>query len=235
MGRIVFSGKIETGHPYYKLKEECFMQQVRNNYSWYSGDLGAVSIIKEEDILKNGRLCYEFENYIRKHPELKTKEKMILGYLLEEADYLPDDQAILIYAVDTTKVLGYEIITFGGHQEIPVRQLPETYFRYLNPKNNGYQVFNMTLQTYNKRECSPIEDRRNFSSINEIETFLLSDSYWRRNLMEGQVYFAIKNDGSKAYMIGPKVQFVNSTSRKSNDKQLVRKVHPVIYAAKVSC
>lgn len=234
MGRTVFSGRLETGHPHGKIEEECFMQQVRNGFSWYSGDLGAVRYIENKPILKDGKIEWRFERFLKEHPELKNKNDQIEGYLVEEAWRLDEDKDTLIYAVDKSRISGYEILTFGGHQEVPVRQLPEMYFSNLNPKANGYKLFKLTLQTNNRSECRPIEDK-NFSSIHDIETFLLDNSYWRSRLLSGQVYFAIKNDGSKAYMIGPKSQFVKSTTRQSNEKQLVRKVHPVFYAAKVLC
>lgn len=240
MGRRIIKGKIETGYAYRRLEAECFMQQVRNNYYWYSGDLGAVDLINELDITDTsykGKFA-DLEYFIEKHTELKTRESQLRQFVLEKAEYLSDDHSELVYVVDKQTRLGYEITTFGGRKEININQLPELYMRYLEPEKKTYKLFKMTISTSNKRACEPEAKSESwggwtyceFSNLDEIEEYVKKDVIRYRT-----IYFAIKNDGSKAYMIGYKISRVNKTTKKSDDKQRVDVIHPVYYAAKVLC
>lgn len=247
MGAISITGEFLSGDPYTTLLQESLKAQVQSNYYWYAGDIGTIHTFKKEEAIRKElkfkseigkhqleiELSWSFEKFIKEHPQYKSKQDVIRYYLIEELRYL--DKGELVYVIDYSSPSGYEIVTYGGKQEININQLPEQCRRYLDPSQKGYTLFRLTHKQsglsvsiepcmHNRYRSTP----QIYNTLQEVEDAVRKDVVYLR-----RVYFAIKNDGTRAYMISHNIKHVKTTNKKTdhqNHTVLVDEVYPVYYA-----
>lgn len=253
MGAKSITGKFISGFPYKKLMEESYLAKVRSNYDWYAGDIGTIHTFKEEEAIKKElkykseirkhkfeiEMSWKFKDFMKKHPEYKTKEEVIQAYLMSELQYL--DKGESVYLVDYSTPCGYEIVTYGGRKEISVNQLPEKYERYLDRGKKGYTLFSLTHKKAGLSvSIEPCEENINYlTNVIRFDTLNEAENKIKKNIvLYRDIYFLVKNDGTKAYMYYPNIKHVNTTNRKTDNKDYTVKVdeaYPVYYAGMASC
>lgn len=238
MGAISITGEFLSGSPYTTLLQESLKAQVQSNYNWYAGDIGTIHTFNELELVKKQygskvEVSYEIKDFMSKHPLYKSKQDVIRDYLIEKLQYM--DKGELVYAVDYSSPSGYEIVTYGGKQEININQLPEKCRRYLNTSQKGYTLFKLAhKQSGLSVSIEPCMDNRYrstpqiYNTLQEVEETVRKDVVYFRN-----VYFTLKNDGTRAYMINPNIKHVKTTTKKTDHQNYivrVDEVYPVYYA-----
>lgn len=202
-----------------------FIDQVNHNYNSFTGGFGTISKIKELELVdKNtGKLPRLAEQRQIKEHGCTNRSDIIKQILFEEYDSM--DLGELRYTVDYSVNSGYEIVTYGGIKEFNICNLSNTCEKYLDINSKKYTLFRLCGPT--GESVTHLYPVIRYNSLSEIENTVKKSVVAYKN-----VYFAIRNDGTKAFIIKPNVKIVKTTTKKSdlvNNTIDVNKIHPVYF------
>ena len=235
MGGVGLDGCFVSGNPKQKLIEWQFKDGVETNFDPYGGGFGTIDRIYEIKLVRkdyNGKfeLNYRLQNWMKEHPEYKKKDEILYNYMTYLSDEDEIDKWEVGYAVDYSSPCGYEVTTYGGRQELHIRNIrniPESWIDSLTPKEKGYTVFEVGDHSAFRR------GRNKFSTLQEID-----DVVKKYVVLHQQTYFILKNDCSKMYVIKPNTKVVENTTKKtdySNYSVCVNPRYPVYYSGTAGC
>lgn len=223
MGATNIDGKFISSLPYYRLLAECYKDQVNCGFNWYTGSIGMINNFREDKQIEDkSKISYELRSFIENHKDIKTKEQAIEGYLYEKLRYCQVGE--LNYIVDHSTVAGYEVTTYGGYREVPLRTVNmDEIERYLDKNSNGYTVFEVSQKRAGLSVgLKPVIKGK--TSLKEIE-----DTVKERVVKWQDMYFAVKNNMSKVYIFEPNIKLQKNKAESTEIKNC-REAHPVYYA-----
>lgn len=223
MGATNIDGKFISSRPYNRLITECYKDQVNCEFNWYTGSIGMINTFREDKQIEDkNKISYGLRNFIENHKDIKTKEQAIEGYLYEKLRYCEVGE--LNYIVDNSTLAGYEVTTYGGYREVPLRTVDmDEIERYLDKNSNGYTVF----EIYQKKDGLSVGLKpviKGKTSLKEIE-----DTVKERVINWQNIYFAVKNNMSKVYIFEPNIK-LQKNRVESTETRKCREAHPVYYA-----
>lgn len=235
MGGVSLDGSFVSGNAMQIFIEKQFMDNVETGYDPYGGGFGTIDTFRELNVLRksNGKYepDYRLKEFMKLHPEYKTKDEIFSNYLDSRLCDDSIDKWEVEYIIDYSSPCGYEIVTYGGRQELHIRNLrniPESWIDSLSPKKKGYKVFTVgTRSTLGRRSSCT------FDTLKEIEDAVRKDV-----VRYSQTYFILKNDCSKIYVIKPNIKVVKTTTKENSykdDSYRVNKRYPIYYAGIAGC
>ena len=232
MGATNIDGKFISSRPYNRLIAECYKDQVNCEFNWYTGSIGMINTFREDKQIEDkNKISYGLRNFIENHKDIKTKEQAIEGYLYEKLRYCEVGE--LNYIVDNSTLAGYEVTTYGGYREVPLRTVNmDEIERYLDKNSNGYTVFVIDQEkdglSVGLKPCTEgigyraVYARRD--TLKEIEDIV------KRGVVNWQnIYFAVKNNMSKVYIFEPNIKLQKNRVESTKTRNC-SEAHPVYYA-----
>lgn len=113
--------------------------------------------------------------------------------------------------------------TYGGYREVHLSTVDmDEIERYLDESGKGYTVFKLTHQ----KDGISVKLRpelKGETKLSEIE-----DKVKRDIIRFNDIYFAVKNNGSKVYMFAPNIKLQKNKVNCDETKEC-REAHPVYY------
>ncbi len=228
MGATSIYGNFISSKPYMRLITECYKDQVNHNFNYYTGSIGMINNFREDKQIEDKfKISYELRSFIENHKDIKTKEQAIEGYLYEKLRYCQVGE--LVYVVDKSTVVGYEVTTYSGYREVPLSTVNmDEIERYLDENSNGYTVFEVNQKRAGLSVgLKPVIKGK--SNLKEIEGVLKADIIKWQN-----IYFAIKNDMSKVYIFEPNIKLQKNKAESTETKNC-REAYPVYYVGMAIC
>lgn len=227
MGAVSIYGKFISSYPYRRLLAEAYKDQVNCGFRWYTGSIGMINTFREDEQIEDkSKVGYELRSFIEKHKDIKTKEEAIEGYLYERVLYCESGE--LVYVVDHSTVVGYEVTTYDGYREVPLNTVDMNEIeRYLDKNRKGYTVFEISHERAGfSVGLEPVIKGK--TSLKEIEDIVKERvGKWQH------IYFAVKNNRSKVYMFAPNVK-LQKNKVKITETRNCSEAHPVYYAGMAS-
>ena len=231
MGSIALEGSFFSGLPKQKFLEMQFINGMETGFDPYGGGFYTIEKFHEKELISREYKSpiFTLESWMKKHPEYKSNSELITSFLKNRSDRICKWE--MIYTVDYSSPCGFEITTYGGRQEIDIKnlnKLPKSWIDSLNPKDKGYTVFTVGIvKTFKDR-------KRTFGTLKEIDDVIRKDV-----IRYQQNFFIIKNDCSKFYVVRPNIKVVDKTNKEtydhSNNLYFVRKRYPVYYFGWAGC
>ena len=238
MGATNIDGKFISSRPYNRLITECYKDQVNCEFNWYTGSIGMINTFREDEQIEDkNKIGYDLRNFIEKHKEIKTKEQAIEGYLYEKLRYCEVGE--LNYIVDNSTLAGYEVTTYGGYREVPLRTVDMDEIerelnkkKYVNKNRKGYTVFK--IGHHRSGTSVRLEPCIEYIGYNRVyvqrDTLKEIEDIVKEDVVKWQhVFFAVKNNMSKVYMFTPNVK-LQKNRVKSTETRDCSEAHPVYYA-----